>query len=120
MLPSFPISQFREDGSPVELPDDFFSSRFYTDKLIEYLKEPRDRPFFAYLAYTAPHWPLQVPDDDLDLYKGRYDAGYDVLREERIAGLKRLRLLDGTPAAGWEVIPRWDTLPPEARRHEAR
>ena len=120
VLPIFPESQYREDGKPVELPDDFFSSRSFTDKLIEHLGETDDEPFFAYAAYTAPHWPLQVPDRDLDLYKGRYDAGYDVLREERIAGLKRLGLLDTTPAPAWERIPRWENLSPATKRAQAR
>ena len=80
VMPIFPISQYREDGAPVDLPEDFYSSRSYTDKLIEYLDETENEPFFAYAAYTAPHWPLQVPDRDLDLYAGRYDAGYEALR----------------------------------------
>ena len=41
------------------------------------------RPFFAYAAYTSPHWPLQVPDAELDRYRGAYDGGYDVLRARR-------------------------------------
>jgi hypothetical protein len=47
----------------VELPDDFYSTDFYTDKLISYLQNNKKdgKPFFAYAAYTAPHWPLQAP-----------------------------------------------------------
>jgi arylsulfatase len=52
-------------------------------------------------AYTSPHWPLQVPDEDLDLYAGRYDMGYDRLRELRFESLKR---------AG--IIPEQSRLPP--------
>lgn len=56
-------SIYREDGKPARIPDKFYSSRFYARKLIEYLKSNAAdrRPFFAYLAFTAPHWPLQVP-----------------------------------------------------------
>ena len=45
--------------------EDFYSTRTYTDKLIEFVSKNHsdERPFFAYAAYTAPHWPLQVPDD---------------------------------------------------------
>ena len=52
---------YREDGKVVELPADFYSSRTYSERLIEYLETRPDdgRPFFAYLAFTAPHWPLQ-------------------------------------------------------------
>ena len=63
------------------------------------------QPFFGYAAYTSPHWPLQVPDEYLDLYHGQYDAGYDVLREKNFAALKK---------AG--IIPVCATLPP---RNEA-
>ena len=47
------------------------------------------RPFFAYAAYTSPHWPLQVPDAELDRYRGVYDGGYDVLRARRFESARR-------------------------------
>ena len=43
-----------------------------------------DTPFFEYVAYTAPHWPLHAHDEDIAKYKGRFDAGWDALREERL------------------------------------
>jgi arylsulfatase len=46
-----------------------------------------DRPFFLYLAYTAPHWPLHAPEADADRYRGVFDAGWDVLRERRLERL---------------------------------
>ncbi len=82
------LGTYYEDGKFVEnLPEDFFSTDFYTDLLIDYLDSDidSDKPWFAYLAYTAPHWPLQAPDEYLDKYKGVYDEGYEVLREQRIA-----------------------------------
>ncbi|MGH8330013.1 MAG: sulfatase-like hydrolase/transferase, partial [Pseudomonas sp.] len=68
---------YREDGKPVDLPETFFSSNAYTDKLIGYIDAGRSsgKPFFAYAAYTAPHWPLQAPDDYLDKYRGHYARG---------------------------------------------
>ena len=76
---------YLENGEPAELPDGWFSSRLYTDKLIEYLQvhAREGRPWFGYLALTAPHWPMQVPEDWIDRYAGRYDEGYDALRESR-------------------------------------
>ncbi len=44
-----------------------------------------NKPFFLYLAYTAPHWPLQALPEDIARYKGRYDIGWDSLRTERLA-----------------------------------
>lgn len=116
---------YREDGQAVEVPADFYSSNYYTDKLIGYLKEGRDsgKPFFAYAAYTAPHWPLQVPVDYLDKYRGRYAAGYEAIRAERVARLKQLGLFaqDFPPASPAEVpMKRWEQLSDAEREVEAR
>jgi arylsulfatase A-like enzyme len=80
---------YTEDDKFVGLPDDFYTSDGFTEKLIEYLDaRPKDgSPFFAYLAFSAPHWPLQAPDDLIANYRGCYDAGPDVLRAERLRGL---------------------------------
>lgn len=118
---------YRENGEPVELPSDFFSTTFYTDKLIDYLKagEGSDKPFFAYAAYTAPHWPLQAPDEYLDNYKGVYDGGYDQVRLTRIERMKTKGLLpdDFVPASPLPVsptMPGWEQLSAEDKRIEAR
>ncbi|MEM6499107.1 MAG: arylsulfatase, partial [Pseudomonadota bacterium] len=73
--PTEPIT-YLENGQPVELEPDFYSTITYTDKLLTQLEQRAPgMPFFAYLSYTAPHDPLQVPDDWLDRYAGAYDAG---------------------------------------------
>lgn len=62
---------YRDNGLLIdELSDDFYSTTFYTDRIIEQIDSNVDdgRPFFAYLAYTAPHWPLQAPDSIIDKY----------------------------------------------------
>ena len=65
-----------------QLPPDFYATKNFTDKMIEFLdSNDRETPWFAYVPYTAPHWPLQLPEDWLDRHAGRYDSGYDVLRE---------------------------------------
>ena len=75
---------FFDGESPYEPPADFFSSTTYTDRLIDDLTSGADeRPFFALLAFQAAHYPHQAPDDYLDRYAGRYDAGWDALRQER-------------------------------------
>ena len=70
-------SVYRADGVEVEYPDGQYTTELFTDRLIEFIDSQRDdgRPFFAFAAYTSPHWPLEVPDDYLDLYRGQYDAG---------------------------------------------
>ncbi len=83
---------------------------FYTDAtgsaaiefLDEHFAEGPSRPFFLYLSYTAPHWPLHAPDEDVRKYRGRFDAGWDSLREER-----HRRSIDlGIVRGDWPLAPR--------------
>lgn len=120
-------ASYVEDDQAVTLPADFYSSNSYTDKLIEYLESSKGdgKPFFGYLAYTAPHWPLQAPDADIAQYAGRYDEGYEVIRDRRIAKQKALGLIpaDFHPNAGLDATfgrPKWNSLSPEQKATEAR
>ena len=117
--------RYREDGEIVDaLPEGFYSTRAYTDRLIEYISEAgaQDRPFFALATYTAPHWPLQVPEEFLDLYAGDYDAGWEELTRRRIEGAKRAGVVPADAAV--PPLPaysrRWTDLGVEERRVEAR
>lgn len=118
------LSHFRENGKTTRYPDGEYSTAFYTDKIIEYIEADKDNdnPFFAYAAYTAPHWPLQVPDDYLDLYRGNYDDGYDALRERRFESLKEAGIIphDSVLPPRNEVITPWEELSPEQQKIESR
>ena len=124
--PHDPITYFREDGKLLEkIPDDFgFSSDFYTRKLIEYIEKGREegKPFFAYAAYTAPHWPLQAPAEYLDKYASVYDQGYEVLREKRLQGLKDKGFIDENIALPPlpQGVRKWSELSAEERKVESR
>ncbi len=114
---------YRENGVDVDLPEGFYSSTFYTDKIIDYISSSLegDQPFFAYTVYTAPHWPLQAPDEDLSLYAGVYDEGYDALRERRTRNLIDRGVVPDVPVpdrVSW--VPAWENLDADARRVEAR
>ncbi len=114
---------YRENGTRVHVPKGFYSSEFYTSKLIEYLDErPATQPFFAYLSFTAPHDPLHAPDDWVDRYKGKYDAGYDALRQTRLERLKELGFIaaDAKPFGRLPTIPPWEGLTDEQKKVEAR
>jgi arylsulfatase len=118
---------YRENGKAVELPEDFYSSDFYTDKLISYLQNSKKdgKPFFAYAAFTSPHWPLQAPKEYLDKYKGRFDQGYDSVRLARIERMKNLGLMasDAQPAKPLPAnpkLPGWEQLSLEQKSVEAR
>ena len=67
-----------------------------------------DAPFFQYVAYTAPHWPLHAHEEDIAKYKGRFDAGWDELREARLARLVDMGIID--PA--WKLTGRDPSQPP--------
>ncbi|KAF0814787.1 Arylsulfatase [Andreprevotia sp. IGB-42] len=80
----------------------FYSTDFFTDKLISYIdaNSKDGKPFFAYAAYTTPHWPLQVPEPWLSKYKGKYDQGYEAIAAARYERLQALGVIpSGQPAA---------------------
>ena len=117
-------SVYRADGVEVEYPDGQYTTELFTDRLIEFIDSQRGdgRPFFAFAAYTSPHWPLQVPDEYLDLYEGQYDAGYDVLREQRFESLKKAGIIpesSSLPPRNAAITP-WDDLDAEEQRREIR
>ncbi len=114
---------YRENGTRVHVPKGFYSSEFYTTKLISYLdSRPAHRPFFGYLTFTAPHDPLHAPDEWIDKYKGKYDAGYDALAERRLKRLKELGFVAPgvNPFPRLQSIPSWDKLTREQKKVEAR
>jgi arylsulfatase A-like enzyme len=119
----WPLKYF-EDDAETGWPEGEYSTEVYTNKLIDYLEQDKgsDRPFFMVAAYTSPHWPLQVPDEDLDLYAGRYDMGYDRLREMRFESLQAAGIVPGDshlPPRN-PAIPFFDELSPELQRRESR
>ncbi len=121
--PKAPAAYTENDQSLTKLPDNFaYSSQFYVDRLLQYLDEDRtNNPFFAVLAYTAPHWPLQAPDAAIARYKGRYDAGYDVLYSERRERVAKLGLIpeSNDPPRPPKAIP-WAELSPQQQRTQSR
>jgi len=73
-----------DNKDTISAPKGFYSTDAFTDKSIEYIKGiTNEKPFFLYLAYNAPHWPLQAKQSDVEMYKGKYMRGWDKLREER-------------------------------------
>ncbi|NML30228.1 arylsulfatase [Paraburkholderia antibiotica] len=120
-----PLATYREDGQLIDLPTaGFYSSQAYADKMIGYLAEhdASSAPFFAMLAFTAPHFPLHAPDEYIARYEGRYAVGYDAIRRARHARQLELGLVDPArePYDGHPRWPKWDTLPPAIRELEAR
>ena len=122
------IALHSEDGEYVkELPKPWYSSNGYGDKMLSYLKdrkEQRDeRPFFAYFPFTAPHWPLQAPDEYIAHYKGVYDDGPDVLRTRRLQRMKEMGLcaedVEPHPVVADEV-KQWDEMSAEEKAKSSK
>ena len=119
-----PVVSYYEDGNKVEtLPEDFYSSAFYTDRIIEYINSNDDgQPFLAYLSFTAGHWPLQVPDDWLDRYADAYEEGWHEIRESRFNRLKDLGVIPSHAqlSTGHPSVQDWDKLLPAQRQVELK
>ena len=90
--------RYIDDGKFIDkLPEGFYSTTHYTDKMLGYFDQrDKTKPFFAYLAYTAPHDPLQVPDNWLNVYRGVYDDGPEKVRARRIEKLREKDLFPET------------------------
>lgn len=84
------------DDRPVKVTDDdFYSADAATDYALRFLKErPQGKPFFLYLAYRTPHWPLQAPEEDIQKYAGRYTGGWDKLRAARAKHIRESGVLN--------------------------
>ncbi|MDA0347074.1 MAG: arylsulfatase [Verrucomicrobia bacterium] len=117
---------FRKNGevwNDFDKIDNFYTTDANVDFAIEFLDNAlkEDKPFFHYIAFNAPHYPLHAPKDDIEKYMGRYDAGWEVLREERLVKQKLLGLFpsDLELAPMPEHVPAWDSLTDKQRQFES-
>ena len=123
VFPDIPTVNYVENGRDTLPPPDFFSSKTFADKLIGYLGQgDQSKPFFAMLNFTAPHWPLQAPDEDIARQRGRYAKGYDAIHAARLSRQRQLGLIGRSQIAApfdpdW---PSWQQLSPELRQLEER
>jgi len=90
----------------------FFYTDAISDQAVAYIDQHAsthgDQPFFEYVAYTAPHWPLHAHEADIAKYKGRFDAGWDALREARLEKL----VASGILKDAWKLTERDPSQPP--------
>ncbi|KXS16822.1 alkaline phosphatase-like protein [Gonapodya prolifera JEL478] len=110
-----------------DLPRPFYSSDVFANKMLDFLKARPDdgRPFFAYLPFTAPHWPLQADPAVIAKYRGKYDDGPEALRERRLQALVKLGLMDPgvTPSAvvnPWGKVKKWDSMTDDEKKVSSR
>jgi len=121
----------------------FYATDAITDHALDFLANARSnnsgggKPWFLYLAYNAPHFPLHAPKPLIDKYQKVYEQGWDVIREKRFERMKKLGLIDPrwsmSPRSvvgpnrvsvlnGWseKQNPAWDTIPADRRKDLAR
>jgi arylsulfatase A-like enzyme len=88
---------FKLDDKPFEVPkENFYTTDANTDYAIKFVEEAstKDKPFFLYIAYNAPHYPLQAPKADIEKYLGKYKVGWDEIRKQRYQRQVELGLID--------------------------
>lgn len=122
-LPIYKSMQWYEDGQPVDLPDDFYSSRNIVDKMISYVDGSNpEQPFFGYLSFQAIHVPVQAPQNYINKYDGVFDRGWDVMREERLQRAINLELVPESTRLSIGAYNKrsWDSLTKEEKSYWSR
>ena len=112
-----------EDGKEAVMPREFYSSEFYVNKTIDYLRTDAksDKPFYTYLAFQANHIPVQAPRAFIDKYNGVYKDGWTALRAARRDRAAALGLvLKDTPMVTMATTTDWSAMTPEEQRYDAR
>ncbi len=121
--PNAKAAYTKDDRALSTLPANFkYSTQFYVDNLLQYLREDTSsKPFFAVLAFTAPHWPIQAPAESIARYRGKYDEGYDVLYERRRASVAELGLIPAAkePERPPKAVP-WGQLSAAEKKVQSR
>ena len=125
-LPYYRTAPWFEDRKPATLPENFYSSTFLVDQMIDYLEADAEsaEPFLAYVAFLAIHIPVQAPREYTDRYVETYKAGWQAIREARWQRAQEIGLIDKgarlapPPAtlAAWD----WEELSAEEQAHAAR
>ena len=122
-LPLYTEPHWFADGKEIDLPEDFYSSKFYIDKAIEFIESNREdgKPFFSYIPFQAVHIPVQAPREFTDKYMGIYDEGWHKLRERRLAQARARKLVpETTKLADVPGTADWDSLSDEEKRYESK
>ena len=125
-LPYYREAPWFEDREPATLPENFYSSTFLVEQLIEYIESDADaeRPFFAYLAFQAVHIPVQAPREFTQKYVDTYSVGWETIRKARWQRAQKLGLVaeDAPMSAPSATLGKWnwDALSKEQREFAAR
>jgi len=122
-LPHGPRVDWFEDGKPAVMPAEFYSSTYFVDRMIGYLKEDpaQHKPFFAYVGFQANHVPIQAPKAFVDKYKGKYKDGWDALREQRRKSAAALGVIPAdTAMVRMSTTDDWNALSEKDKLYQQR
>ena len=104
-------------NDPVDAPEGFYTTDAFTEYacrfIEEALAEDAQKPFFLYLAYNAPHWPLEAKPEDLAKYEGTYRVGWTEISRRRLARQQAMGLIDPAWTPAPHEGPAWDSLTEE-------
>jgi arylsulfatase len=101
--------------------EDYYTTDAFTDYAIKFINEGQEvkkeqqQPFFLYLAFNAPHWPLQAPQQTIDKYKGKYGNGWQHLRKNRFNRMQEMGILSPDWKLSPQDSPDWDELSEEQK-----
>lgn len=122
-LPMYKQANWFGDGKEIDLPKDFYSSKFFVDKSIEFIESNRadGKPFFSYVPFQAVHMPVQAPQEYTDKYMGKYDEGWTALRKQRLARAKALGVVpDQATMSRISTTSDWDALSDEDKKYMSK
>ncbi|MGD8499384.1 MAG: sulfatase-like hydrolase/transferase [Phycisphaerales bacterium] len=115
-----PNTLTRDNTQIVPDSDDFYYTNAISDNAVKFISEHKSRsgeaPFFMYVPYTAPHWPMHALPEDIARYKGRYDGGWDALRGERHKRMIEMGIIESK----WKTTPRDPAAPPWTEAKDKR
>ena len=103
---------YRNDEQIFPADSNFYTTDAFTSEAIQFIKMSiaEDKPFFAYLAHIAPHYPLQALPEDIQKYRGKYDDGFEVIRNKRYDKQLKIGLFDRETKLSEAVFPPWETM----------
>lgn len=96
---------------------EWYTTNVFTDHALQFLDEAVriDKPFFLYVAYNSPHWPLEAPDKDIEKYRGKYSTGWEHIRNQRIKRMRDMGLINKNWKLPPSDAPDWNSLSADDR-----